>query len=99
MRALGNPSIRTLVELSQVRLLPIQHAAAMKIKQPAFEPAVIPQGAYLRKSPDAAGSPPTLAVHRTLLASENVNQDAIRAITGVLMERRQEIMQEDSPSG
>jgi uncharacterized protein len=37
---------------------------------------------------------PTVAVHRTLLARDDANEAAIREITGVLMERRQEIMQE-----
>jgi hypothetical protein len=35
-----------------------------------------------------------VAVHRTLLGSEGADEAAIRAITGVLMEHRQEIMQE-----
>lgn len=45
VRAFGNPSIQRLVRSGQVRFLSIEHAAAMKIKQPAFEPALIPEGA------------------------------------------------------
>jgi hypothetical protein len=37
---------------------------------------------------------PTIAVHRTLLARDSANAAAIRAVTGTLIERRQEIMQE-----
>ncbi|HEY6329729.1 MAG TPA: hypothetical protein VI756_10360, partial [Blastocatellia bacterium] len=44
VRALGNPSIHRLVQSGKVRFLPIKHAAAIKIKQPAFEPALIPAG-------------------------------------------------------
>jgi hypothetical protein len=66
----------------------------MKIKQPAFESARIPQGAYLGNPPIPAEDLPAVAVHRTLLARDSANDDAIRSVTGVLMERRQEIMQE-----
>jgi len=94
VRALGSPSIQKLVETGKVRFLPIEHAAAMKIKQPAFESAMIPEGAYLGSPPVPAQNLPTVAVHRTLLARDNANAAAVRAITGVLIERRQEIMQE-----
>lgn len=94
VRALGNPSIQILIGSGKVRFLPIEQAAAMKIKYPAFEPALIPEGAYLGNPPVPAEDLPTVAVHRTLLAADAANQLAIRAITGVLMERRQEIVQQ-----
>jgi hypothetical protein len=94
VRALGNPSILKLVQSGKVRFLPIEHAAAMKIEHPAFEPAAIPEGAYLGSPPVPAQDLATVAVHRTLLAGDGANEAAIRAITAVLMERRQEIMQE-----
>jgi uncharacterized protein len=94
VRALGNPSIQRLVQSDAVRFLPIEHAAAMKIKQPAFEPAIIPQGAYLGNPPVPAQDLATVAIHRTLLARDDANQNAVRTITSVLMERKQEIMQE-----
>jgi hypothetical protein len=94
IRELGNPAIQRLVQSGQVCFLPIEHAAAMKIKHPAFVPSVIPEGAYLGDPPVPAQDLPTVAVHRTLLARDGANEAAIRAITGVLMEQRQEIMQE-----
>lgn len=94
VRAIGNPAIQRLVQSNKVRFLPIEQAAAMKIKHPAFDPAVIPEGAYLGDPPVPAENLPTISVHRTLLARDNANADAIRAITGVLIERRQEILQE-----
>jgi uncharacterized protein len=94
VRALGNPSIQRLVQSGKVRFLPIEHAAAMKIKQPAFVPALIPEGAYLGNPPVPSQDLPTVAVHRTLLARAGANEAAIRAITGALMEQRQEIMEE-----
>ena len=47
VRALGNPAIQRLVQSGEGRLLPIEQGAAMKINHPAFEPTVIPAGAYL----------------------------------------------------
>ena len=94
VRALGNPSIQRLVQSARVRFVPIEHASAMKIKHPAFETAVIPEGAYLGNPPVPAENLPTVAVQRTLLARDDANEGAIRAVTAVLMERREEIMQE-----
>jgi TRAP transporter TAXI family solute receptor len=94
VRAIGNPSIQYLVRSGKVRFLRIEHAAAMKIKYPSFETALIPEGAYLGKPPVPAQDIPTVAVQRTLLASDRASADAIRAVTEVLMERRQEIMEE-----
>jgi len=93
VRALGNPSVQRLAQSGKIRFLPIEHAAAMKIKQPAFEAALIPEGAYLGNPPVPAQDLPTVAVHRTLLARAGVGDAAIRAVTAVLMEQRQEIMQ------
>ncbi len=98
VRALGNPSIQQLVRTGDVRFLPIEHAAAMKIKQPAFNPAVIPEGAYLGNPPVPERDLPTVAVHRTLLALDSANADAVRAITSVLIERKQELIQQIPPN-
>lgn len=96
VRAIGNPSIQQLVQTNKVRFLPIEHAAAMKIKYPAFNPALIPEGAYLGNPPIPANNLPTVAVQRTLLARDNANAEAIRAVTEVLTERKQEMMEEIS---
>src|SRR3984957_13112708 len=94
VRAIGDPSIQQLVRSGKVRFVPIEHAAAMKIKHPSFEAAIIPVGAYLGNPPVPAQDVPTVAVQRTLLARDSANAAAIRAVTGTLIERRQEIMQE-----
>jgi TRAP transporter TAXI family solute receptor len=93
VRALGDPSIQQLVQSGKARFLPIEHAAAMRIKYPAFEAALIPEGAYLGNPPVPAQDFPTVAVERTLLARDNANATAVRAVTETLIERRQEVMQ------
>jgi uncharacterized protein len=94
VRAIGNPSILKLVQSGQVRFLPIGHAAAMKISHPAFEPAVIPEGAYMGNPAVPPQDLPTVAVHRTFLARNTANPAAIRDITEVLINRREEMMRE-----
>jgi TRAP transporter TAXI family solute receptor len=94
VRAIGDPSIQQLVQSGKVRFLPIEHAAAMKIKYPAFQASLIPVGAYLGNPPIPAQDFPTVSIQRTLLARDQASAAAIRAVTEVLMERRQEIMDE-----
>jgi uncharacterized protein len=94
VRAIGDPSIQLLVQSGKVRFLPIEHAAAMRIKYPAFEAALIPMGAYLGNPPVPAQDFPTVAVQRTLLAGDSANASAVQAVTQVLLERRQEMMEE-----
>ena len=94
VRAIGDPSIERLVQAGNVRFLPIEHAAAMQIRYPSFQAAVIPEGAYSGNPAVPGQNIPTVAVHRTLLARESADPAAIRAITEVLLDRRQEIMRE-----
>ncbi|MGC2399705.1 MAG: TAXI family TRAP transporter solute-binding subunit [Acidobacteriaceae bacterium] len=94
VRAIGDPTIEQLVQSGKVRFLPIEHAAAMRIRYPAFQSALIPEGAYEGDPPVPPQDSPTVAVQRTLLARDGANAAAISAVTEVLMERRQEIMRE-----
>ena len=91
VRALVNPSILQLVQNGSARLVPIPQAAAMKIKYPAFEVGIIPQGAYRGNPPIPAIDLATVQVQRTLLAHEKVDPKVIRSITTAIMERRQEL--------
>jgi TRAP transporter TAXI family solute receptor len=97
VRAIGDPSIQRLAQSGAVRFLPIAHAAAMKIKYPAFQAADIPVGAYLGSPPVPVADIPTVAVHRTLLGRDSASERAIRAVTAALGEHRQEIMDEIPP--
>jgi len=94
VRAIGDPSVQQLVQSAGARFLPIEHATAMKIRHPAFGSAIIPEGAYSGSPAIPAQDIPTVAVHRTLLARDAASREAIRAITDVLLTRRQEIMEQ-----
>jgi hypothetical protein len=94
VRALGNPTIQRLVQSGKFQLVRIDHAAAMKINQPAFDPTVIPAGAYSGDPAIPDQDLPSIAVHRTLLANASVDDETVRAITGALIDDRQEIARE-----
>ncbi|MGM3305015.1 TAXI family TRAP transporter solute-binding subunit [Anabaena sp. WFMT] len=96
VRAAGNRSISNFVNNYQGKLLPITQAEAMKIKQPAFETAIIPQGAYRGNPPMPTTNLPTVAISRLLLASDQVDARIIRELTQIIYEYRQEIANEIS---
>lgn len=91
VRATGNKSVQKLVQEYGGRLIPIEQAAAMRIRQPAFEALFIPKGAYQGNPAIPLQDLPTVAVQRTLLANKNIDPEVIRNITEILVERRQEL--------
>jgi TRAP transporter TAXI family solute receptor len=92
VRAPGNRAVLDLVQQHKGRILPIEQAEAMQIKHPAFDSAVIPQGAYKGSPPPMpAEDLPTIAVDRTLLVSDRVSRQIVQEITATISDRRQEI--------
>ncbi len=91
VRPVGNRSILQLIEKNGGRLVPIDQADAMKIKQPNYKSAFIFKGTYQGNPPIPERDLPTVAVERTLLARKDAPADDIREITRVLYEHRQEL--------
>ncbi len=54
------------------------------LRRPAFSTASLPKGAYQGDPPIPPGALPTIAVDRMLVARDDVPEDVIRTITGVL---------------
>ena len=94
VRAIGNKSIADLVNNHQGKLISIPQAEAMKIKQPAFESAIIPQGAYRGHFPVPNTNLPTVAISRLLLTNDQVDANIIRKLIQTIYENRQEIANE-----
>ena len=94
VRAIGNKSIAVLVNKHQGKLISIPQAEAMKIKQPAFESAIIPQGAYRGHFPVPSIDLPTVAISRLLLTNDQVDASIIRKLIQTIYENRQEIANE-----
>lgn len=92
VRALDNPSIAKLARGGQgVHFIGIGQAAAMRIKYPFFEPAVIPQGAYSGNPPIPDRDLASVAIKRTLLAHRDLDPEVVMMVTAALSQRRQEI--------
>lgn len=94
VRAIGNKSIANLVNNYQGKLISIPQAEAMKIKQPAFEAAIIPQGAYRGNYPVPNTNLSTVSISRLLLANDQVDANIIRKFIQTIYENRQEIANE-----
>ena len=94
VRVIGNKSIADLVNNHQGKLISIPQAEAMKIKQPAFEAAIIPQGAYRGNYPVPNTNLSTVAISRLLLANDQVDANIIRKFIQTIYENRQEIANE-----
>lgn len=92
VRAIGNPQISALIQNHGARLIPIEQTEAMRVKYPAFEPTKLPKGSYQGKDPTVpAEELSTVAIHRLLLAHENVDPDLIQQITQALNEHRRDL--------
>jgi uncharacterized protein len=91
VRAPGSQAITEYVQKYQGQLLAIEQAEAMKIKYPAFEPAIVPQGAYQGNPAIPVKDLKTVAVEHLLLVSRDMNDWVVREISRVLNEHRQQI--------
>ena len=99
VRAPGNASIRELVESAPVKLVPIDQAEAVRLREPAAEQGVIAKGAYRGFSPVPSEDLPTIAVQRLLVARHDVPDYAVARITQVLFEYRKDLVAESTLAG
>jgi uncharacterized protein len=91
VRAPGSQAITEFVQKYQGQLLAIEQAEAMKIKYPAFEPAIVPQGAYQGNPSIPSKDLQTVAVKHLLLVSRDTDDWIVREISRILNEHRQQI--------
>lgn len=91
VRTLNNQYLMRVVQQASAELLPIEQSDALKIRHPALETGMIPQGGYQGNPPIPATNLPTVAVQQFLLASRSLDTATVREITAVLNENRREI--------
>jgi uncharacterized protein len=91
VRAPGSQAITEFVQQYQGQLLAIEQAEAMRIKHPAFEPAIVPQGAYQGNPAIPPQDLKTVAVKHLLLASRDTDDWVVKEISRILHENRQQI--------
>jgi uncharacterized protein len=96
VRTVGNPALEKLAQTNIGHFIPIEERAALKIRNPAFETSMIPQGVYGGISPQPPVDIPTVGVPRTLVARRDTPQRDIYALTSVLFNDRREIADEIS---
>ena len=92
VRAPGNLATRALIESEAVRLVPIDQAAAMRLKRPAIEIGTIPKGSYRGYPPLPETDLPTADVRRLLIASSELDDGTVATITRMLFERRRDLV-------
>jgi TRAP transporter TAXI family solute receptor len=92
VRAPRNQTIMNIISSCPSKLIPINQAQAMKLKQPALEIGKIPIGAYSGNPLIPENDLPTIAVSRLLIGHKDSDSEAIRLITKILFERRLELL-------
>jgi len=99
VRAPRNQTISNIINSCPSKLIPINQAAAMKLKQPSLDIGEIPAGAYNGSPLIPEKNLATIAVNRLLIAHKNADKDAVKMITQILFERRLELLKTTSLAG
>jgi TRAP transporter TAXI family solute receptor len=99
VRAPGNAQVLRLIEQGGMRLVPIDQAAAMRLKRPALGAGQIPRGSYQGSPPVPETDLPTVRVSRLLVAHEDVDEDLVYRITTLLFEKRRELITQTPLAG
>jgi TRAP transporter TAXI family solute receptor len=92
VQPLGSDSVSDLLQNTRGNLVPIDQAAAMKIKLPYLEANLIPKGTYKAAPavPDTDLS--TVGVEATLLVRQDVDPEIVKEITRILFEHRRNLV-------
>jgi uncharacterized protein len=90
-RAPGSPAITEFVQKYQGQILAIDQAEAMRLKYPAFAPAIVPQGAYQGYPAIPTQDLKTVGVEHLILVDRQIDDWVVREISRILQENRQQI--------
>lgn len=88
----GSSLVRDAVLRSGASLVPIEQAAAIRLGHPDIEPGIVPRGSYRGDPPVPPVDLPTAVVQALFAGSEALDASVVHDITGVLFERRRELM-------
>ena len=95
-------AVRPTTSSALVRLLPnstlLSLEPALRVMNPAYDTAVIPKGAYSGDPLVPTADVSTIAAQRVLLARSDLDSSVVRAITEVLLDRRNEIAAAIAPA-
>jgi TRAP transporter TAXI family solute receptor len=91
VRAPGDQVITELVKRADIRLVPIEQAPALHLRNASIVPGRIPKGSYRGHPPLPDRDLPTASVDRLLVAAVDVPEPLVFAVAEVLFERRSEL--------
>ncbi len=89
---LGNPAVGELLQTAKFNLVSIDRIGALQLTQPYLQPTVIPQGSYDGSQPIPPQDLPVVSVSALMVANEKVDPEIVKAITAVLYEHRNELI-------
>ncbi len=92
--ALGNERMRQLLNTPQVRLLPIDQVAALRLTLPYLEEMQIPKGTYNGGIPNPSADIAAVGVRAVLVAHRDLEAHLIQTLTTTLYENRTELVTE-----
>lgn len=94
--ALGNPKMmRDLLQNNQLKIVPIEQGAALRLFLPALEEAIIPKGTYNGARPIPKEDLATIGVRSLLITHNQVDSELIHEITRIIYENRGDLIQEN----
>lgn len=93
---LGSDVVSDLLQNTRGKLVPIDQAAAIKIKRPYLKDDLIPKGTYKGDPAVPDVDLPTVGVEATLLVREDVDPVIVKEITRILFEHRRNLVAANS---
>lgn len=94
-----NRELRLLIEITNLTFVPIVQGAAIHLRYPALNAALLPTGTYRGSPPMPMVDLPTVSLDRLLVARTNAPSDAIRELTAILFEKRRDLSQRTGLAG
>ncbi len=91
VRPPANAKIKRLISKTDARIIPITQAKAMQLDESSFISGIIPKGAYGGHPAVPSKDLDTIIVYRLLIASKNLDESVVKAITATLFEQGQEL--------
>jgi TRAP transporter TAXI family solute receptor len=92
VRAPGDQSMLNLIDRIGGKVIPIPQASAIRLRHPALDAGVIPQGSYSGRPAIPDKDLPTIQVEQLLIAHADVPAEVVSKITSILFEHRRELM-------
>ncbi len=89
---IGDSGVSGVLEGGHGRLVPIDQAAAMRLRLPYLDGLVIPRGAYSANPPVPEEELPTVGVHTALLAHTDLDAELVRQVAELLFDHRMELV-------